>query len=137
MTTREKDFLGSGWRYPVKPGADGRLAYQSGPEKIQQSIWLILGTALGERIMLPEFGAGIHEYVFRPNDAATRGMLSEQVVTSLRRFEPRINVLDVRVEQDQDPASAQRVFISIDYRIRASNSVYNLVYPFYLTESGG
>ncbi len=135
MTT-QRDFLGRGWRFPVKPGPDGRLHFESGPAKIEQSIWLILGTSPGERVMLPDFGAGIRDYVFRPNDAATRGALRDRVLESLRLQEPRIEVLEVRVEEDPDPASAERVFIEVDYRIRANNTVYNLVYPFYLTEAG-
>lgn len=130
-----KDILGRGWVFPVKPGADGHLHYTGGEEKIRQSIWIILGTALGERQMLPEFGCGIHDLVFQANTAALRGMLAEKVRTALVRWEPRIDVVNVRVE---DPVELRNyLYISIDYRIRTNNAFYNLVYPFFINEGAG
>jgi phage baseplate assembly protein W len=131
----QRDILGKGLRFPIKPGADGRLSYLGGPEKVEQSIWLILNTSAGERVMRPTFGSNLHDYVFRPNDAATRGVLAQRTRDALLQWEPRIDVLDVRV--DQDPGVLQQVLIRIDYRLRSNNAVYNLVYPFFLAESGG
>lgn len=130
----QPSFLGKGWRFPIKPSSEGRLAFAAGPEKVEQSIFLILNTALGERVMRPTFGAGLHDYVFRPNDVATRGALALRVRDALLEWEPRIDVLDVRAEQDIDVP--QQVIIRIDYRIRSTNALYNLVYPFSLSEAG-
>lgn len=130
-----EDIIGRGWSFPVKPGADGRLHYTGDEEKIRQSIWIILGTAPGERQMRPTFGCGIHDLVFQANTAALRGMVAEKVRTALVRWEPRIDVVDVRVEA---PAEARNyLFIYIDYRIRTNNAFYNLVYPFYINEGAG
>ena len=89
-------------------------------------------TAPGERQMLPDFGCGIHDLVFQPNTASLRGMVADKVRTALVRWEPRIDVLDVRVET---PAEARNyLLIYIDYRIRTNNAFHNLVYPFFINE---
>lgn len=127
-----KDFLGTGWNFPIQVGPDGRLAYADGPEKIRQSIWIILGTATGERQMLIDFGCGIHDLLFQANTAALRGMVAEKVQTTLTRWEPRIDIVDVRVETEPDLPN--RLLIYVDYRIRTNNAFYNLVYPFFINE---
>ncbi len=130
-----EDFIGRGWSFPIRPTAAGRLAYLGGDEKIRQSIWLILGTARGERQMRPDFGCGIHELVFEANSAALRGLVREQVRDALTRWEQRITVDDVRVETA--PEGRNYLLIRVDYRIRTNNALYNLVYPFFLNEGTG
>lgn len=130
-----KDILGKGWPFPIAAGLNKRLALVGGDEKIRQSIWVILSTAPGERQMLPEFGCGIHELVFEANTAALRGVLRGKVQDALTRWEPRIDVLEVRVEAPTD--ARNYLLIRIDYRVRANNSLYNLVYPFFVNEGAG
>lgn len=127
-----EDFIGTGGSFPFRPSPGGRLLWARGEAKIRQSIWLILSTAPGERLMRPEFGCGIHELVFEANGAALHGRLREQVREALLRFEPRIDVLDVRVEAP--PESRRELHIHVDYRIRSNNALFNLVYPFFLNE---
>lgn len=90
-------IIGSGWAFPVVPAADGSLQLVSDETRIRQSIWLILATAPGERVMLPTFGCGIHDLVFQPNTVAVRGSVQAEVNDALARWEPRIDVLDVAV----------------------------------------
>lgn len=125
------DFIGRGWPFPVLP-AEGRLGYLGGEEKIRQSIWILLSTAPGERVMRPDFGCGIHDLVFEANTAALRGLVQARVRDALVRFEPRIDVVDVRVETP--PEARNYLLISVDYRLRSNNAFYNLVYPFFLNE---
>jgi uncharacterized protein len=125
-------ILGAGWAFPVLPDADGRLALASDEDRIRQSIWLILATAPGERVMLPSFGCGIHDLVFQPNTVAVRGSVQAEVNDALARWEPRIDVLDVTVSAPADQPEV--MLIDIQYRIRATNSFYNLVYPLFVTE---
>lgn len=131
---RRQDFLGRGWAFPLLPTPDsgGRLTYADGEAKIRQSIWIVLSTAPGERVMRPDFGCGIHDLVFEANTAALRGLVQAQVRDALTRFEPRIDVVDVRVETP--PEARNYLLISVDYRIRSNNSLYNLVYPFFINE---
>lgn len=131
----ERDFLGRGWSFPVRPGPGGRLSFAGGDEKIRQSIWIIMSTAPGERQMRPDFGCGIHDLVFEPNTAALRGLVQTRVREALVRFEPRIDVTDVRVETQ--PEARNYMIIRVDYRIRSNNAFYNLVYPFFINEGTG
>jgi len=127
-------FLGVGWQFPVsiedQNAIKKRFAKAEYEASIKQSIWIILFTAKGERVMRPDFGCGIHELVFAPNDAATRGMAEHHVDEALRLWEPRIEVLEVQVTAAG--AQDEELRISIDYRVRTTDSRFNLVYPFYL-----
>ncbi len=128
-----RDFLGVGWKFPLQVTPDGKLAQARYEQRIEESIYLILSTAKGERVMLPGFGCGIHELVFAPNNAMTLTLVSTTVREALVAFEPRIDVLDVDVESP--PEESNLLLIRINYRIRANNAVGNLVYPFYIRES--
>jgi phage baseplate assembly protein W len=101
-------------------------------ESVRQSIWIILGTAKGERVMRPDFGCGIHDLVFGVNTASTAGEVAQAVQEALLLFEPRIDVLDIQVHPG---GNGEALLISIYYQVRATNNVFNLVYPFYLERS--
>ena len=126
------DIIGRGVDFPLRPGAGGGLRLVGGDEKIRQSIWLILSSAPGEREMRPEFGCGINDVLFDANTAQLRGIVEEKVREALTRWEPRIDVVEVRAETP--PESRNHLLIRIDYRVRANNSLYNLVYPFFINE---
>jgi hypothetical protein len=125
-----KPFLGVGWSHPIAV-KDGALVLAEFEESVRQSVWIILGTAKGERVMRPDFGCGIYDLVFQINSASTAGQAAQAVREALLAFEPRIDVLDVSVQTDTDSDDAV-LLISIDYQVRATNNVFNLVYPFYL-----
>jgi len=125
-------ILGSGWAFPVLPDANGALTLVSDEERIRQSIWLILATAPGERVMLPAFGCGIHDLVFQPNTVAVRGSVQAEVTDALTRWEPRIDVIGVTVTAPADQPEV--MLIEIEYRLRATNAFYNLVYPLFISE---
>lgn len=131
----ERKIIGRGFGFPIAPSSDGRLQFQGGAEKVDQSLWLILSTAPGERVMLPDYGCAIHDLVFEANTVLLRSQIQAHVRAALLRWEPRINLLDVRV--DTDSANNNRILIHIDYQIRANNSIYNLVYPFFIKEGAG
>ena len=132
MTREPRDFLGVGWKFPIRVNARGGLSFSRHEQDIEESVWIILSTAKGERVMEPNFGCGIHDYVFAPNNVGTRGSIAYEVQKSLAEFEPRIDVTGVRVESF--PESDNTLLIYVDYRVRSTNSNRNLVYPFYLTE---
>lgn len=127
-----KIFLGKGWQFPVALDAGGALAVAEYEESVRQSIWVILGTAKGERAMRPDFGCGIYDMVFGVTSATTASEAAEEVRDALVSFEPRIDVLGVEVTPGND---GEVLYVSIDYQIRATNTVFNLVYPFYLEGS--
>jgi phage baseplate assembly protein W len=122
-------FLGKGWNYPVAPAGRGRLEYAAGPDKVAQSIWIILDTDPGERVMRPTFGCGLRRYLMAPNTAATRALIEHDVQIALANFEPRINVTDLQVTPGDEAAL---VLIRIAYVNLRDNKPGNLVYPFFL-----
>ncbi|NER93777.1 MAG: GPW/gp25 family protein [Symploca sp. SIO1B1] len=126
----EIDFLGVGWSSPVKLDAQGQVVMVGYEELVRQSILHILDTAKGERVMRPEFGCGIHERVFASNSAGTIGQIISDVKEALLLWEPRIEVLDV--DAIPNPSEPNTLNIQIDYQVRTTNNIFNLVYPFYL-----
>ena len=127
MTT---DFRGVGWKFPVGLTQDNHISVARYEEAIQQSVWMILDTAPGERVMRPRFGCGIHDLVFEVNSAGTTGLISSQVRQALLQWEPRINVLNVNVSSSS--SQPNQLLIEIEYLVRTTNNRFNLVYPFYL-----
>ena len=123
-------FIGRGWNYPLGTDATGSIALATEDRNIQQAICLILGTAPGERPMRPEFGCGIHKYVFASADATTAGLLSAEVRRALQRWERRIDVDNVEVLIDDVDRNA--LYISIHYKRKGANDPRNLVFPFYV-----
>jgi len=127
-----KAFLGVGWSLPVAVDDTGEVAQAQYEESVRQSIWIILATSKGERVMRPDFGCGIHDLVFEVNSASTAGRVAQEVEQALLLQEPRIDLLDIQVEPGGD---GEVLLISIEYEVRATNNVFNLVYPFYLQRS--
>lgn len=123
-------LLGTGWNFPVAPDRRvGGLEYLSGPDKVRQSIWIILDSEPGERIMRPTFGCGLRRYLMKPNTPATRALIQHDVQLGLSVWEPRIQLQDVRVDPGDDPSL---VLIQISYIHTADRRPDSIVYPFYL-----
>jgi len=122
-------FLGTGWNYPVVPVASDKLDYAAGPDKVAQSIWIILDTDPGERVMRPSFGCGLRRYLMAPNTTATRALIQHDVEVALATSEPRIKIIGLSVDPGDDPSL---VLIRISYVHLRNNQPGNLVFPFYL-----
>ena len=125
-----EEILGTGLAFPLSVDSRGGIAMVREESDVDQAIAIILGTAPGERPMRPEFGCGVHDYVFDTIDANTVGRMEEEVRNALTRWEPRIDV--VGIDFDLDDVDRGRLLIRIDYRVRATNHYRNLVYPFYV-----
>lgn len=128
-------FLGTGWAFPVTTDEHGDVAVSSGTTDIREAVRIILGTAKGERVMRPAFGCGIHDHAFASVTPATLNLVESEVREALVRWEPRIDIESIEARPDEsDPT---KVLIDIDYRVRSTNSLSNVVYPFYLAEGDG
>ena len=125
-----KSFLGRGIRFPLGIDGSGGLATSRHEDNIEECIRIILGTAPGERIYRPDFGCRVHDYIFAPNDAHTRNLVAFHAREALAKWEPRVRELDVECRMDPDQEST--LLLDIKYAVRATNSHYNMVYPFYL-----
>ena len=134
MSETGKEFLGRGWSFPIYISPDqGQVSAVAYEEDIKQSIYLILSTSKGERLMRPDFGCGIHDLVF---DAITVSLITDvqnSVTQALREYEARIDVL--KVDVDASRAAEGQLIINLDYRNRTTNQRDNLVYPFYFKEA--
>lgn len=125
-----EDFLGRGVAFPVDTDPSRAVTYAEGETDIEQAIRIIIGTAPGERVMRPQFGCGIHDRVFATVNTTTRSLIEDDVRDALLEWEPRIDVQSVTARNDPDEQG--KLLIEIDYRVRATNTEDNLVYPFYL-----
>ena len=124
--------LGAGLGQPLGPDESGSLRTASGPEKVRQSIFTILDTERGERVMRPDFGCGLSRWLMAPNSPATRAGIEREVRSALQRWEPRITLADVQVNATDDRAM---VLIEIRYAHVLDGRQDILVYPFYLEQS--
>ncbi|MEU2258420.1 GPW/gp25 family protein [Nocardia xishanensis] len=132
MVADPQAFLGVGWAFPPTLEPNGTPTMVTHSDDVRQAIMIILGTDPGERVMRPDFGAGLSTFVFEPVSPTTMTRIRNQVRDALIDWEPRIDVLDVAVTPD--PNERNQLLIDVRYRVRATNSLHNLVYPFYLDE---
>jgi phage baseplate assembly protein W len=151
----DKAFLGVGWSFPIATDETGAITLSAYEEDIRQAVLIILETAEGERVMRPDFGAGLRALMFEPLNTTTIALVKHRVERALITWEPRIDQLEIDVIPGGDgfPAAAGKrnggrvarapiatpsggtyLDIEIRYRVRATNTFYNLVYPFYLQE---
>jgi phage baseplate assembly protein W len=145
--TRSNSYLGTGWSFPpsfiretetVNASKEacvypGRLVMVSDKADVEQSLEILFNTALGERVMQPTYGADLKNQMFEPMNANVLTFIKDLLRTAIIYHEPRIETKRLAVEPQH---SEGRLLIEIDYHIRGTNSRFNFVYPFYLTETG-
>jgi uncharacterized protein len=127
-------FLGTGWSFPpsfTRGGGDVHVV--SGAEDIEQSLAILLATRRGERVMQEEFGCELSEFLFGEVSHGLVGRLRDYIANAILLHEPRISLNGIEVSESE--ATAGLLLIHIDYTIRATNSRFNMVYPFYLNEA--
>lgn len=126
-----KAFLGRGWAFPVATAADGTTALAVYEDDVQQAIRIIIGTEKGERVMRPDFGAGLRAMLFEPLRTTTLALIRHRVEEALVLWEPRIDKVSVQVSAVPPQGDVE---INVRYRVRLTNTFYNLVYPFFTQE---
>lgn len=126
----DRDFLGKGLRFPVSVNLNGGVSSSQLEENVRQSIFIILGTAPGERLNRPHFGCQIHDLMFAPNNDVTAARAEVFCEEAIYKFEPRIAVVACRAAPNIDEPN--RLDIRIEYVIAGKNDKRNLVFPFYL-----
>ena len=126
----ERDFLGKGFRFPVSVNLNGGVSSSALEENVRQSIFIILGTAPGERIYRPDFGCRIHDLMFAPNNGITSASAEVYCEEAIYKYEPRIESVTCIARPNADEPN--RLDIRIEYVIAGQNEKRNLVYPFYL-----
>jgi hypothetical protein len=130
--TAATSFLGTGWSNPPKANPGGEVETVSLEEDVRQAVRIILETNHGERVMRPDFGAGLGALVFEPINTTTMALARHHVEQALILWEPRIDSITVNISAEP---TRGRLLLDIRFRIRSTNTFYNLVYPFYLSEA--
>lgn len=125
----DRTYLGTGWSFPLRMSVQGSVQLSALEQSVEESIWIILRTEIGERVYRPTFGSRLSELMFAPLNTQTLLLLRLYVEEALEMWEPRIQVQSVLT--DPDPVRG-RVDITITYRLKASHDLRSLVYPFYL-----
>ncbi len=127
-----KTFLGTGLSFPLRTDARGKIMLTSGKQDIEEAIRIILSTRPGERVMRPTFGCRAHELLFEPRSPTTISLLQEYVFEALRIWEPRINLLQVYVVEDDNETGA--LVAEIQYEIKATHDTRSIVHPFFIED---
>ena len=128
-----KEFLGRGLKFPLQVDPKtGKFALVEEEEDIRESIGIILRTVRGERVMRPDFGTDVMEYLFAPINDTLQDGISFDLQEDLLYQEPRIRDVEVKVLEPAGPEGS--VTVEVSYTVRSTNSRYNHVYPFYVTE---
>ena len=132
MDDDARRFLGQGWAFPVAVDPSGEIALASYEEDIREAVLVILHTDYDERVMRADFGANLSATLFDPITSTTAALVRHRVEQALVEWEPRIDSVDVTVVPSPPDG---RLDITVTYRVRATNTFYNLVYPFYVSEA--
>jgi phage baseplate assembly protein W len=133
MSTTNRKFLGTGWRFQVDVDRTGTVSLSHHDDNIRDSIFIILGTAPGERVMRLDFGCFVHDFVFAPNNPTTCALAAHYCEEALRKWEPRIKNVSARANTAQ--GEPNKIVVEIEYTVVSTNNKRNVVYPFYLQTS--
>lgn len=133
LNIKEKEFLGSGWAFPVTFSAGNyELELSRYEENIKDSINIIVQTRLGERVTAPQFGSGLQQFFFKTMTQTLKSEVRETLKTALLDNEPRITVFEIEVDF-VDPQTGL-LEVLIDYKFNKTNTRHNYVFPFYIKE---
>ena len=130
--SNDRDFLGRGFRFPVSVNLNGGVSSSQLEENVRQSIFIILGTAPGERLNRPDFGCRIHDLMFAPNNPMTCARAEIFCEEAIYKYEPRIS--NVNCSAMPNPNQPNVLELKVKYVIAGQNTDRNLVFPFYLRE---
>ncbi|MEX1030871.1 MAG: GPW/gp25 family protein [Paenibacillaceae bacterium] len=129
----DKPFLGRGWKFPIQvDSTTGRIRMSEGEEDIKEAIKIILRTTKGERVMRANFGCSLDRFVFDSTDPTTLRQLEYTIEEAIRNWEPRVE--DTEIHAVPDSKDSAKLLLNIAYKVRATNNLFNLVFPFYLEE---
>ncbi|MEK8048735.1 GPW/gp25 family protein [Ideonella sp. DXS22W] len=127
-------FLGQGWAFPPRFAAGGAgVALVSGTDDVAESLAILLATRRGERVLAEDYGCDLAEFMFAEITPALVGQVHDLVADAVLEFEPRVVLNGVSVSTER--ASEGVLAVAIDYTVRATNSRFNMVWPFYLDEA--
>ena len=132
----QDDFLGKGWGFPPTfISATQGIEMTEKVEDINRSLHILLTTGVGERIMQPKYGCNMDEMVFEPLSTTIKTIINDKIKTAILYFEPRIDVTSISMDTTNELEG--EIIIEIEYVVRATNSRFNFVFPYYINEGSG
>lgn len=127
-----KEFLGKGWKFPIKvEPSTGRIMTSEYEEDVEEALKIILNTAKGERIMRPKFGSNTFNYVFSLMNATNINLLKREIQEAILHWEPRVKNVEVNIDRS---TKDNELLVQVSYVVRKTNNLFNLVFPFYINE---
>jgi uncharacterized protein len=131
--SNELNFIGKGWSFPpVFNKITGSVDITQNEDDINNSLFILLNTTLGERILQPKYGCDMKELVFEPLTTTLKTFMTDKIKTAIAFYEPRIEV--EKIEMTDNEELEGKIIIDIYYKVRTTNSRYNYVVPFYKIE---
>jgi uncharacterized protein len=131
-STEKKDFLGQGWAFPPDFDATtGTVLMVKHEEDIWQSLQILFSTSLRERVMVPDYGCNLEDYIFTTLNVSRLTYLEELIRKNIALYEPRIKLEQLSIVPTEFEG---RLDITLTYIVRSTNTRFNRVYPFYLQE---
>lgn len=130
---KTNDFLGRGWSFPPEFNVKAQSVEMTDKvDDIYKSLEILLSTRVGERIMQPKYGCNMDELIFESLDTATKTIIIDKIKTAILYFEPRIDIkkIDLNINNESEGI----IILEIEYVVRATNSRFNFVYPYYRNE---
>jgi uncharacterized protein len=106
-----------GIAFPFQWSATSFPGVAEDEDLVRQSIVQILTTPKGQRVMRPEFGTNILDYIFENNDDNLQNRVGREVREAIALFEPRVIVTAVNVERDD-----ASVIVNVMYVLVATKS---------------
>ena len=130
-------FLGTGWSFPPAFDCDlGGVVLVKDVTDIEQSLNILLSTTLGERVMQPNYGCNLENYLFDSLNNTLIGFIKDLVTKAILYYEPRITAESVDVTAaDSTDLLGGRFTILVTYSIPQTNSRFNYVYDYYSNEA--
>ncbi|AGY58997.1 GPW/gp25 family protein [Gloeobacter kilaueensis] len=129
LSEKQRAYLGTGLAFPLRLNLQGGIQVSSAAQDVEEAIWIILRTGVGERVYRPNFGSRLADLAFAPLNTTTLLRIRMAVSEALEIWEPRIDLDEVLTEPD--PVRG-RVDIIIKYRLKGVPDPRSLVFPFYL-----
>jgi len=129
----KRTFLGVGWKFPPEFDRQNKsVTLVSEEQDISESLYILLSTRPGERVVQPDYGCDLSIINFETINESILNRAKEIIHSAVLKFEPRVFLDQVRI-------SSQNFYdgvleICLEYRIRRTNKRNNIVYPYYLLE---
>lgn len=129
------DFIRTETSIGLSVDNTGRIDTVSENEAVRQSLLILLTTMPGERVMHPAYGCNLHRLLFAPNDATTHGLVIHYVSIAIKRWEPRVEIIQLDATSDESNPGVLNIYL--EYKVKRTTQRDILMIPFNLNSGVG